>query len=256
MSTTVMAACWPIQTSPKAKAVLISLADNANDFGECFPSIAFIAKRTCMSTASVIRAIHELEMAGHVVTDRSNGRHSRYIVTPKLDLFEAANQLQGATGSKVQPVANGASKPANQLQGATGPVAGCNTNRQVTVTKSKSNHQRAGLVENESAGDLPAWLPPDAWKDWNDYRTSRKGWTAKARALSLRTLTRLHEAGEDPRAVIEQAIERGWTGLFPVRSAPAHGPPSRPSIAQQFAQKTYTGTPDDDLPEFLRTGTH
>lgn len=26
----------------------------------------------------------------------------------------------------------------------------------------------------------------------------------------------------------------------------------RPSIAQQFSQKTYTGTPDDDLPSFLR----
>jgi hypothetical protein len=37
---------------------------------------------------------------------------------------------------------------------------------------------------------------------------------------------------------------------------PKKAAPGKPPIAQHFANKTYHGTPDDELPEFLRTGTH
>lgn len=42
-----MSACWPLQgmTATK-KAVLISLADNANDDGVCWPSISTIGVRS------------------------------------------------------------------------------------------------------------------------------------------------------------------------------------------------------------------
>lgn len=260
MSTVIMAACWPLQMDASAKAVLISLADNANDAGECWPSIDTIAQRVCLHRSNVIAAIKRLESMGHLTADRSNGRHTRYFVRPNLDLFDAAPS-RSATGSGTQPVAErdrsrsartGSGALPDPSRSATKPVAERDSNRQEpSRTVTKSNRQGA-----QARDGLPEWLDADAWKDWCDYRGSRKGWTAKAKALSLGTLTRLRDAGEDPRAVIEQSIERGWTGLFPIRSNQPHGPPSRPSVAQQFAQKTYTGTPDDDLPEFLRTGTH
>lgn len=77
---------------------------------------------------------------------------------------------------------------------------------------------------------LPDWLPVESWNDWNDYRNSRKGWTAKAKTLSLKTLARLWQDGHDPKQVIEQSIEMGWPGLFPVRSNRNNGPP-RPTAA-------------------------
>ena len=61
---------------------------------------------------------------------------------------------------------------------------------------------------------LPDWLPQSAWADWHAFRNTRKGWTYKARELSLAKLTKLRTQGHDPTAVIEQSIERGWTGLF------------------------------------------
>lgn len=115
----------------------------------------------------------------------------------------------------------------------------------------KPEDQKQGRA---SAPELPGWLPVDAWRDWHTFRNARKGWTTKARELSLRTLAELHEAGHDPRKVIDQSIERGWTGLFPIRES-ARGSP-RPSVAQQFADKTYTGTPDDELPAFLQPAAH
>ena len=175
MSTVVIAACWPLQMPPTAKSVLISLADNANDMGECWPSLDTIAMRTCLHRATVIRAISVLESLGHVVADRSNGRHTRYTLTPRLDLFDTKRPTrnrrepvaerdgsQNATSSTEQP------KPVaerNRSQSATGstahltrrtarpdpshsatqPVAERDTNRQEpsrTVTKS-DRHARA-----------------------------------------------------------------------------------------------------------------
>jgi uncharacterized protein YdaU (DUF1376 family) len=64
---------------------------------------------------------------------------------------------------------------------------------------------------------LPDWLPAEVWQDWHKFRNGSKGWTAKARELSLASLSKLHAAGHSPRAVVDQSIERGWTGLFPVK---------------------------------------
>lgn len=47
-----------------------------------------------------------------------------------------------------------------------------------------------------------------------------------------------------------------WVLAAAAKAKARAGPPSgKPSIAQNFSEKTYTGTPDDELPEFLRSGT-
>ena len=84
MSTVIMSACWPLEgMSIPQKAVLISLADNANDYGVCWPSIPTIARRVCGSERAVQNAIRWLEQAGAVTADRSNGRHTSYMITPE-----------------------------------------------------------------------------------------------------------------------------------------------------------------------------
>ncbi|GLC92336.1 hypothetical protein Tamer19_17440 [Cupriavidus sp. TA19] len=83
MSTIIMSQCWPLEgMSIAQKAVLISLADNANDQGVCWPSIPTIAKRVCASERAVQNAIKWLEAAEVVKANRLNGRHTSYTVTP------------------------------------------------------------------------------------------------------------------------------------------------------------------------------
>ncbi|PVY81076.1 helix-turn-helix protein [Cupriavidus alkaliphilus] len=83
MSTIIMSQCWPLEgMSIAQKAVLISLADNANDQGVCWPSIPTISKRVCASERAVQNAIKWLEAAQVVTANRSNGRHTSYTVTP------------------------------------------------------------------------------------------------------------------------------------------------------------------------------
>lgn len=82
MSTIVMAACWPLQMSGTQKAVLISLADQANDQGVCWPAVETIAERTCASERTVQEALKWLEEHGAITRERRSQRSTMYTVTP------------------------------------------------------------------------------------------------------------------------------------------------------------------------------
>ncbi|MBH1556232.1 helix-turn-helix domain-containing protein [Stenotrophomonas maltophilia] len=88
MSTIIMSQCWPLQgLSVTQKAVLISLADQANDDGVCWPAIATIGKRCCMSARAVRTAMDHLEVVGLLTRERRFNSSNVYAVTP--DKFNA-----------------------------------------------------------------------------------------------------------------------------------------------------------------------
>ncbi|HHX7003942.1 TPA: helix-turn-helix domain-containing protein [Pseudomonas aeruginosa] len=83
MSTIIMSACWPLQgLTPAQKAVLISLADNANDEGVCWPSVAKIAERTCLSERAVQQAIKVLNECKALSIEARQGRSTMFNLTP------------------------------------------------------------------------------------------------------------------------------------------------------------------------------
>lgn len=83
MSTVIMSRCWPLQgMSPAQKSVLISLADNANDEGVCWPSVATISKRTCVSERAVRNALRWLEEVKLLASHQRTGRSTWYTLTP------------------------------------------------------------------------------------------------------------------------------------------------------------------------------
>lgn len=258
MSTTVMAACWPLQMSATEKAVLISLADNANDHGECWPALATIAERTCLHRATVIRAIEGLERRRYIVADRSNGRHSRYTITPRSDLFNS-DQSHSATGSTARPVAQrdpslsattGSTVRRDPSHSATGPVAQRDTNRkEPSRTVTKSNRQGA----RTSAPDHPQDVPESTWMDWLALRKAKRAPVSETVITQARAESA--KAGMSFADFLAEWCVRGSQGLkaeWITGRDSARGPP-RPPIAQQFSTKTYTGTPTNELPDYLRT---
>ena len=67
---------------------------------------------------------------------------------------------------------------------------------------------------------LPDWMPSESWNDFLEMRRSlRSAPTEKAKALLVRKLEKLKCAGQDPKAVLEQSIERSWKGVFPVKES-------------------------------------
>ena len=91
----------------------------------------------------------------------------------------------------------------------------------------------AMVFRNEQPGRTakPLGVPEHlkaAWARWDAYRKVRKGWTADAKAVNLRRLSEL-SGGDSTLAqyIVEQAIERGWTGLY----APKPGESAKPAPA-------------------------
>jgi hypothetical protein len=81
MSLRIMTRVWDVQLPHADKLLLLALADNANDEGLCWPSVATLARKAGMDERTVQRAIGRLVAAGHVtvrtqslVRDSVNGR--------------------------------------------------------------------------------------------------------------------------------------------------------------------------------------
>lgn len=83
-----------------------------------------------------------------------------------------------------------------------------------------SNHQPPTANPQGRAIALPAWLPPLAWKDYCEHRAKiKKPMTRRAAGLAIETLDKLRASGHSPQLVIDQSIEKGWTGLFELKQA-------------------------------------
>lgn len=212
MSTVIMAKCWPLQMSPAQKAVLISLADQANDHGVCWPSIETICQRTCLSRRAVILAIGRLETIGVIVAKKEIGRSSRYHLDPSGIRTRAAD---APVHHVHHPRAADAPPPCTTC---TTPVHHVHPNRKepTRTVNEPSMRAKASMV------DVPAWIPGEAWSRFVDHRKSiKKPLTADAARLAINALDKLRAAGNPPAQVIDQSIFNGWAGVFALRDTGA-----------------------------------
>ncbi len=223
-----MSACWPLQGMSLAqKAVLISLADNANDQGVCWPSIATIGKRICASERAVQNAIKWLESAKIVTANRTNGRHTSYLLTPAAysppQEMHPRTECTGA-GDAPTPAAD-----ASDLRSKCGtPPHQVPPNRKEPSKEPSLNRQparrapRVALHAELLNIELPAAIPFAVWDAWCEHREAKSKdapWTRPAARVSIKKLELLAAAGQSPEVTVDEAVLRGWTGLFPVKAA-------------------------------------
>jgi hypothetical protein len=210
MSTRAMAACWPLQMPPTVKAVLISLADQANDDGVCWPSVGTVTERTCLSERAVQNAIGWLEQNGYVSREMKAGRATRYTLTP----------APNAPPHDVHPRTTCTTTPAPRAP-APAPRA----------PRTVKNRQLNRQEKKEGGFTLPDWLPADWWERWERHRAGmRKPLTDFARSLQVERLAELHRDGHEPTDCIKAAIEAHWQSFYPPRAAtspPAGRPASK-----------------------------
>jgi hypothetical protein len=84
MSVRIMAVVWNLESmEPSEKLVLLSLADNANDQGVCWPSVSNMVKKTALSERTVQRVLVELIRAGHLSRHDRPGRSTYFTVHPR-----------------------------------------------------------------------------------------------------------------------------------------------------------------------------
>jgi hypothetical protein len=78
-----MTLVWDIHLPDSDKIVLLALADNANDDGVCWPSIATIARKCSKDERTVQRVITRLKEAGHVSMVERKGTSNLWTVHPR-----------------------------------------------------------------------------------------------------------------------------------------------------------------------------
>nr|WP_204631601.1 helix-turn-helix domain-containing protein [Dyella mobilis] len=227
-----MNACWPLQMPPTPKAVLISLADKANEVGYCWPSLTTICDRTCFGRTAVIDAIKWLEAHGALRADRSNRYKTSYTVTPAA---YAPSELVRETDDEVRQADTNHQEP--------------------SLTTTKSNHQRkrapnmsgtrfdefwtAYPVKTEKRQCAELWLSENLDQyadailvDISAKRESDKRWLG----------------GYVPNARTYLNQER-WND--PVQPQQQHA--RRPSVTDQFTNAHYESSREEELPESLRS---
>lgn len=135
MSTAVMAKVWPLQMPGVPKSVLVSLADNANDHGVCWPSISTICTRTCFQRTAVMEAIGWLEQQGYLHAEKRPGRNTRYYITvPSADLFHGEQPVRQPDQSAKRTSPRGEPHPS--------------ASRTAPVRQPDTNHQEPSVTVN------------------------------------------------------------------------------------------------------------
>ena len=228
----------PLSVTSTQKVILWAMADQADDEGQCWPSVAGLMEATCLSERALRDALRTLEAAGILSTEVGGGRNR----TSTYRLLMTVNPASGSNTRQQAPRIEG------DLKGASGSEKGRHVPKRGRLAPERGRHVppnpqepsstlkepiKAACDPCPSSIALPAWLPQASWADWCRHREmlSRKGWTYRAAELCLRNLATLRDQGDDPTKILEQSIASGWTGLFPLKN---RTPTAKPEFRNGF----------------------
>lgn len=191
-----MTAAWALDLPTGEKIVLLSLADNANDNGHCWPSMATIAKRAGMTQRGAQLIVQRLEAKGHLHRQQVSGKGCNYYVHPRT------------TFAPEQP------SPPNE-NAFTPERRSPKSSRTVIHKEPSVLHVSA---KPKPAFVLPDCISPDAWAGFLEMRKrKRANPTERAKQLIIDKLAKLSPDGSDCNAILDQSTEHGWTGVFKLK---------------------------------------
>jgi hypothetical protein len=219
--------------------VALKLADHAEDNGtHIYPSISYIAEKTRQSPRAVQYQLRRMQQTGFLLlvanAGGGRGRAREYRINP--DWINGAELAPIKSGSKGAENASNSKGENDDGKGATDDGKGANESTKGrkafapessgTTNEPSENHQPARRAPRVALHgellniELPSTIPFAVWDMWCEHREAKAKdapWTRPAARVSIKKLEMLAAAGQSPEVSVEEAVLRGWTGLFPVK---------------------------------------
>lgn len=225
MSIRLMSAVWSVDLPDSEKLVLLALADCANDEGQCWPSMANLARKCSKSDRTIQAAIKELVSKGHLTRKETPGRGCRYIVHPRSDCTPERSSPPKGTTRTPEAVSD---KPSRTLT--------------PSGDKSPSGSARAGKpVPARPKGTFidPDWKAPEVADLPLSVREQVGGWLAGEYERQAAMFVNHFVASSSP-----SARKRDWTRTWhnwllraEVKRSPNAPPPRKAlSISEQITR--------------------
>lgn len=219
------------QDAPSAmtKLLLLAMADCVNSEGAemvCWPSYAFLARRTGMNTKTVEAGVFRLKQVGLIVdTGKREGGTGKVIVyrlnDPKSGVVTPGPQEPSANGTRPQNTPeNGCITPTGNPPkfGANPPKNGGQSPQKVGVTTPKAGDGTSNRTKNRTRKEpgisvtaIPG-VPDKLLSDWLVVRKDKKAGTLTETAVDG-LLREAAKAGLTAEEAVRTCIERNWIGL-------------------------------------------
>jgi hypothetical protein len=253
-------AAWKAVLPSARKFVLVALADYANDAGECFPSVTMLMERCALSDRGVQQQLAGLVDTGFVRRDFRNGRSTVYVLTdPKTWTTPERASPHPRTTFTPEP-----GSPPNDVHPTPEQDSPPPPN-DVHPTPERGSPITIIEPSVEPSGIHQLFPPTKSFDDfWREYPTKTAKpqcaakWAKKgcdlladrivADVVAKKAGDRRWLDGYVPNPLTYLNQERWNDPIQPRQQAP----PAKPSVSDSFHDKTYYGTPDDELPAFLR----
>jgi len=241
MSNLIEAKVWKLKMPPTPKFVLVSLADQANDEGVCWPSIGSIEQRTCFSDRAIQKALVWLEKCNYIKRIERKGRSTYYTVTPELGSPLVVNDVPPAADSPTSERPTGQGEPRSPQGEPRSPI---------TITQPPQNPQGTAPKPARPADLLFETLAEVCGLDWRNLGKLERG-RLNVAARDLREISATPQDVKDRAAAYVRlwpkvsltptALAANWSQCIakPSTTASAAPPPARSQLDSDLETADY-----------------
>jgi DNA-binding transcriptional ArsR family regulator len=204
-----MTMAWKSGLSSGQKMVLLALCDNANDQGECYPSVPMLAEKCSMGERTVQQHISDLEAAGIVKREMRTGRSTLYRIDPR----KICTPAESAPPQNLHPTPADSAPPPPQISHPTPADSAPITIKEPSIESSGNPKKRAKKPRAVlGVDDLTALeVERQVAEDWLEIRKGKR--LPLTRTALNEIVAEVEKAGMSLPSALKLCCGRGWAGF-------------------------------------------
>lgn len=223
---------WVWRNGPKdptARLVLLAIADHANDDGDCYPSMAGIAEKACVTERGARGIVRRLEADGWLSTKVGGGRGGKSQYRVLMGRNTEAHSQNGIPGIANSEQETRKLTTRNPERGDTKPGTSVPPNRHRTIREPNTPYTPKG--DDEAVRSILVEVMSDeVAEDFMAHRRSKRAKLTERAANLIATDLRGHPDADE---CVRQSIKNGWTGVFPEKFRREQSPARNPQPSER-----------------------